>query len=273
MNNLLRILIFGAHPDDPEFGAGGIAALYSQQGHRVKMVTLTNGDAGHHQLSGPALARRRREEAAAAGACLGVEYVILSNHDGQLFPTLEVRNQIITLMREFKPDLVMTHRPYDYHPDHRHTGQLIQDATFMTTIPNAVPEIPPLAVMPVVVYMWDRFQKPYPFVPDVVVSIDGTVEKKVDALHCHTSQMYEFEPYFSKPEMVPDDPTERRIWLRDRLEPRLSRIANLYRERLVELCGEDMGQQIKYAEAFEVCEYGTPLSDDDSKRLFPTIQN
>lgn len=269
-SDTLRILIIGAHPDDPEFGAGGVAALYSRQGHRVKMVTLTNGEAGHHEAWGEPLAQRRREEGAAAGACLGAEYLVLDNRDETLLPTLEVRYQVITIMREFRPDLVMTHRPYDYHPDHRYTSQVVQDSLVPVLLRGVLPDVPALPANPVVVYTWDRFQKPCPFIPDVVVSIDDVVEKKVDALHCHVSQMYESMPYY-KQIKIPEDPSEWRSWLRERFEGRLSNAANLYRDRLVELYGEEKGRQIKYAEAFEACEYGTSLSDDNLKRLFPFL--
>jgi LmbE family N-acetylglucosaminyl deacetylase len=228
------------------------------------MVTLTNGDAGHNEMGGAPLARRRRQEAAAAAAVLEAESLVLDNHDGTLLPTLEVRNQVISIMREFEPDLVMTHRPYDYHPDHRYTGQVVQDAINMVIVGNLISDVPPLHFIPVMVYLWDHFQKPYPFIPDVVVGIDEVVEKKVDALHCHVSQMYGF--IFSNP---PENPGEWRSWLRGQLEPELSGPASLYRDRLIELYGEKKGKRIKYAEAFEVCEYGSPLSDADRKRLFP----
>src|SRR5207244_10513246 len=116
----LRLLIIGAHPDDADYAAGGTAALYRAAGHDVKMVSLTNGDAGHHQEAGPALAQRRRAEAAAAGAVIGASYDVLENGDGLLLPSLENRRQVIRLIRSNQPDLVLTHRPTDYHPDHRY---------------------------------------------------------------------------------------------------------------------------------------------------------
>src|SRR6266849_6641769 len=85
----LRLLIIGAHPDDADYHAGGTAALYRAAGHVVKMVSLTNGDAGHQTLRGPELARRRKAEAAAAGAVIGASYDVFDNHDGQLLPSLE----------------------------------------------------------------------------------------------------------------------------------------------------------------------------------------
>lgn len=270
MNEPLKILVFGAHPDDPDFSAGGVAALYAQQGHRVKLVSLTNGDAGHHAMGGAPLAWRRRQEAADAGAALGVEYVTLDIHDGALLPTLENRNLVIALIRAFTPDLVTVHRPNDYHPDHRYASQLVQDASYMVTVPNVVSHVPHLRTMPVIAYTWDHFQKPYPFQPDVVVAIDDVVEQKVDALHCHTSQVYEWLPYNGRYlEEVPDTVEERRAWLRQRLEPRLRRQADLYRALLIARYGEAKGQQIQYAESFEACEYGAPLTAEMAARLFP----
>src|SRR5438874_288590 len=156
----LRLLIIGAHPDDADYAAGGLAALYRAAGHVVKMVSLTNGDAGHHRQPGPALAERRRREAAAAGAVIGATYDLLDNHDGELLPTLENRCRVIRLIRSFRPDLVLTHRPNDYHPDHRYTSQLVQDAAYMVTVPPVVPEVPHLEKNPVIAYLPDEFEKP-----------------------------------------------------------------------------------------------------------------
>ncbi|MEZ4674255.1 MAG: PIG-L family deacetylase [Caldilineaceae bacterium] len=270
IKNPLRILIIGAHPDDPDYSAGGTAALYAGHGHTVKLVSLTNGDAGHHEEGGAPLAWRRRQEAAAAGAQLGVEYITLDIHDGALLPTLDNRNTVIALIREFQPDLITIHRPNDYHPDHRYASQLVQDASYMVTVPNVVSHVPHLRTMPVIVHSWDHFQKPYPFQPDVVVAIDEVVEQKVDALHCHTSQMYEWLPYNGRYlEEVPAELSARRSWLRQRQDARLRYQADLYRSRLIELYGEAHGQAVKYAESFEACEYGTPLTAENRQRLFP----
>ncbi|MEZ4861072.1 MAG: PIG-L family deacetylase [Caldilineaceae bacterium] len=270
MSDKLRILIVGAHPDDPDYSAGGTAALYARHGHQVKLVSLTNGDAGHHEQGGAPLAWRRRQEAANAGAQLGVEYITLDIHDGALLPTLENRYQVIALIREFQPDLITVHRPNDYHPDHRYTSQLVQDASYMVTVPNVVAHVPHLRVMPVIVHTWDRFQKPYPFQPDVVVAIDEVVEQKVNALHCHTSQMYEWLPYNGRYlEEVPAGEEDRRAWLRQRQDARLRLQADLYRKQLITRYGDAKGAQVQYAESFEVCEYGSPLTEEARVRLFP----
>jgi LmbE family N-acetylglucosaminyl deacetylase len=266
----LRVLILGAHPDDPDFTAGGVAAMYGQRGHTVKMVSLTDGRGGHHAMEPMELARRRRAEAAEAGRRLGAEYITLDNPDGELLPTLEARHHLVRVIREFKPDLVMGPRPYDYHPDHRYTSQLMQDAVCIASVPNNVRDTPYLLFTPVVVYVYDSFQKPHPFTGDVVVGIDEAVEKKIDALDSHVSQMYEFLPYIKhKQEGLTEDPAERRAWLRKNQDAPMSQIADRFRERLIELYGDEAGKKIRYAEAFEACEYGAPLTDENFRRLFP----
>jgi LmbE family N-acetylglucosaminyl deacetylase len=270
MSDSLRVLIFGAHPDDPDFSAGGVAALYSRRGDVVKMISLTNGDAGHHEMGGAPLAWRRRAEAAAAGAKLGVEYITLDIHDGALLPTLENRYQVIAEIRSFRPDLIMVHRPNDYHPDHRYASQLVQDASYMVTVPNVVAHVPHLRAMPVIVYTWDRFQKPYPFQADVAVAIDEVIEQKFDALDCHVSQVYEWLPYNAQIlDQVPAMPAARRAWLGQQRSGRFRQVADLCRDKLIEGYGEARGRQVQYAEAFEACEYGTPLTAENRRHLFP----
>ena len=181
----LRLLIIGAHPDDADYSAGGLAALYRQGGHVVKMISMTNGCAGHHQAAGPELVRRRRLEAAAAGQVIGATYDVLDHPDGELLPNLENRHSVIRLIRSFKPDLVLTHRPNDYHPDHRYTSQLVQDAAYMVTVPAVVPDTPHLLRDPVICYLPDDFQKPYPLVPSVVVDVGPVVDR--DHRRCCTA--------------------------------------------------------------------------------------
>jgi LmbE family N-acetylglucosaminyl deacetylase len=268
----LRLLIFGAHPDDPDFCAGGLAALFSGLGHVVKMISLTNGDAGHHEMSGESLATRRRAEAAEAGKQLGAEYITLDFHDGYLAPSFENRDAVIRIIREFRPDLITIHRPNDYHPDHRNGSILVQDASFLVTVPSVVPEVEALRRMPVIMYSWDHFSKPAPFEPDVVVGIDEVMEAKFKALHCHTSQMYEWLPYLDELlDEVPKDAPERLAWLREWRSGTYRAIANEYRDQLIADYGEVEGSRVEFAEAFEVCEYGLPLSDDLRRRLFPFL--
>lgn len=266
----IRVIVFGAHPDDCDIKAGGAAALYVQQGHRVKFVSVTNGDAGHHEMGGGSLAQRRYAEAQAAAEIIGIEYELLDNHDGELMPTLENRYKIIRAIRDFRPDVIMTHRPNDYHPDHRYTSTLVQDAAYMVTVPNICALTPHLETNPVIVYLSDSFMKPYPFTPDVVVGIDAVVEQKVDMLHCHTSQFYEWLPYNSGTlDAVPTGGAVRRAWLAQRLLNRFRDTANQYRGLLTALYGVETGMQIKYAEAFEGSEYGSSLTTENIPILFP----
>jgi LmbE family N-acetylglucosaminyl deacetylase len=266
----LRVLVFGAHPDDCNEDAGGVAALYARQGHEVLFISVTNGDAGHHQMGGARLAQRRRAEANAAGAAIGIRYQLLDIHDGELLPTLENRRQIITVIRNFRPDLIMSPRPNDYHPDHRYTAQLIQDAAYMVTVPNVCAFSEHLTENPAIVYVSDSFQKPYPFTPNVVISIDEVVEQKVDMLDAHVSQYYEWLPYNEGYlDQVPAAPGERRAWLRRRWDERMRRDADRYRDLLIARYGEQAGRAVEYAEAFEWCEYGAPLTEQNIGRLFP----
>lgn len=260
----LRILVIGAHPDDCEFLAGGVTAMYTRLGHQVKMVSLTNGDAGHSQMSGSQLARRRREEAHAAARALGAESLVLDHNDGTLMPTFDLRLEVIRIIREYQPDLVMSHRTNDYHPDHRYTGVVVQDAINMVIVGNLAPYVPPLRYIPPMVYLWDHFQKPYPFVPDILVDIDEVYEQKFEGLHCHTSQMY--ESIFGKAE-VPLE--QRRDWLREKVEEDMVATTIMYREKLIELYGKEKGEKIRYTEAFEICEYGGSITPEVKKRLFP----
>ncbi len=268
----LQILIFGAHPDDCDIKAGGLAALYARLGHRVKFVSHTNGATGHHEIGGIELARRRFAEAQAVAKVLGIDYQVLDNHTGELEPTVHYRKEVIRIIRDFEPDLVMSHRPNDYHPDHRYSAQLVQDAAYIVTVPNMCPLTPHLNTNPVIMYLSDNFQKPIPFQADVVVDIDEVIEKKLDALHCHTSQMYEWLPYNSGVlDQVPQGEDERRAWMAKNRSRAFVATADKYRDRLIALYGRAHGNKVKYSEAFEVCEYGSSLTEERRNILFPFI--
>jgi len=274
----LRILVIGAHPDDPEYYAGGITQMYTRLGHTVQYVTVTNGDAGHFELYGEALAERRRAEAAAAGRRLGIEYIVLDNHDGLLLPTLDVRLEIVRILRQFRPNVVFTHRPWDYHADHRYTSQVVNDAMIPACFGHSVlPDLPMLRPIPVMMYLFDEFTRPYPFNPDIIVGIDDVVRGKVEALHCHTSQVYDSALQFSD-SPPPDDEAGRIEWLWKDLDAYLRDAADRYRDRLIETYGEEIGSRIQYAEAFEYCEYGksamrldAEMRDEDKQRTFPFL--
>ncbi len=266
----LRLLIIGAHPDDAEYAAGGTAALYRAAGHVVHMVSLTDGSCGHHVMAVPELAARRRLEAQKAGAVIGAIYQIFDTPDGQLVPSLDNRRQVIRLMRSFQPDLVLTHRPNDYHPDHRSTSQLVQDAAYLVTVPAIVPETPFLRHNPVIAYLPDAFAKPVPFQPTVAIDVGPVLDKIMAMLHCHASQFYEWLPFNrGASDQVPQGQDERRCWLREWYCPKLRKQADCYRDLLIEIYGREHGSAVEFAEGFEGCEYGAPLDEPAQRRLFP----
>src|SRR5213080_1725872 len=190
-NRPLRIICFGAHPDDCEIQAGGVAALWAAKGHKVKFVSVTNGDIGHWREAGGPLALRRKAEVERCAKILGITTEVLDIHDGELLPTLENRRLITRIIREWQADIVMSHRPNDYHPDHRYTGVLVQDSAYMVAVPFICPDVPPLKSNPVFLFYPDAFQRPNPFQADVAVAIDAVIEKKLDALDTLESQFYE----------------------------------------------------------------------------------
>jgi LmbE family N-acetylglucosaminyl deacetylase len=240
-------------------------------GHLVKFVSITNGDAGHQTEGGGALAKRRRAEAAEAGRRLGIaEYVTLDNHDGELVPSLDVRNQVIREIRKWNADLVLAPRPNDYHPDHRYTGVLIQDAAYMVVVPNICPDTPPLKRNPVFMYHQDHFQKPAPFRVDIAVDITDTWEKKLAALDAHVSQVYEWLPWVDgRLEEVPKDAAERKKWL---AKVRGGGPNEAVRQALAKWYGPERAAKVQVAEAFELCEYGRRPSEADLRQLFPMVK-
>jgi len=266
----LRIVVFGAHPDDAEIRAGGTAALWAARGHHVLLVSVTNGDVGHSQVFGPALAARRKAEAEAAAKILGTASRILDVHDGELEPTLDNRRKITRAIRDWSADVVIGHRPNDYHPDHRYVGVLMQDSAYMVTVPFFCPETPYLTANPAFLYSYDGFERPNPFRPDVVVAIDEAIDKKVEALVGMESQFVEGGANGPVPK-TDAERAERRVLVAEGFRSRFASIANRYRGKLIELYGEEQGKQVRYAEAFEICEYGRRPNRDELRRLFPFL--
>jgi LmbE family N-acetylglucosaminyl deacetylase len=263
----LRIIAIGAHPDDCDIQFGGTAAKMARAGHRVKFLSLTNGDAGHQTLGGAALAKRRFLETQESARRLGIEqYQVLDNHDGELMPTLEVRRQVIRAIREWKADIVLSPRPNDYHPDHRYAGVLVQDAAYMVVVPNVVSDTPALENNPIFLYYEDRFQKPAPFRPDVVVSIDSVWEQKIHALDAQISQFYEWLPWVDHQlDSVPKDAKARQEWLANGWHRGMTEAD---KKTLQEELG-DAGANVKHAESFELCEYGRRPTIAELRAMFP----
>lgn len=272
-DGMLRIIVFGAHPDDAEYRAGGCGIKWAKLGHHVKLVSVTNGDIGHWAMSGGALAKRRTAEVQAAAKIMGTTSEVLDIHDGELVPTLEHRKTITKLIREWKADVVIAHRPWDYHPDHRYVGVLVQDASFMVAVPFFCPDVPALKKNPVFLYSSDRFTKPYPFKADIAVSIDDVFDTKVKAIAELESQVFDGGALGnaeisakSPPARMTDLRLEavRKVWDR-----RASNETKNCRQPLSKWYGAERGGRVKYVESFEICEYGTQPSDEEIRRLFP----
>lgn len=266
----LRILLIGAHPDDAEVKAAGTAALWADQGHEVKLVSVTDGRCGHHEMDTEALVARRKEEARASAAILGVKDLVLDNPDAALEPGIEQRKEIVRVVREWKADVVITHRPNDYHADHRYTSQLVQDASFLVTVPHFVPEVERLAMLPVFLYFHDNFQQPQPFRPDVLIDVDSVVERKVAALHAMASQFLEWLPWNAGfPDEVPSGEEEQKEFIRRRFQSRDEVVAEKFRHELIGAYGREHGSNVRSAEAYQICEYGSQPSPEELWKLFP----
>jgi len=270
----LRIIAFGAHPDDCEIQAGGSGALWAKQGHHVLFVSVTNGDIGHWREAGGPLALRRKAEVEEAHRILGIQGVILDIHDGELEPTLENRRTITRLIRAWNADIVLAPRPNDYHPDHRYTGVLVQDAAYMVTVPFFVPDVPHMKKNPVFMYYTDRFQKPNPSNPDILIGIDAVVEKKLDALGVMISQFAEGGAN-GNASLYPADPAgqkARQKQVRDNFSRRFQATTARFQKQLADWYPGESGKAVKHAEAFEICEYGSQPNKAELKKLFPFFQ-
>jgi LmbE family N-acetylglucosaminyl deacetylase len=267
----LRIIIFGAHPDDAEYRGAGVAMKWAKAGHHVKLVSATNGDVGHWQMAGGPLALRRKKEVQEVDRRLGAATEVLDIHDGEILPTLENRRMITRLIREWNADVVITNRPNDYHPDHRYTSILVQDSAYMVGVPFFAPDVPALKKNPVYLYAPDRFQRPNPFRADVAVGIDDVIEPTLDALLVMESQIQEGGADGNATLFPANDPAARQrrtAQAREGLARRYAGYANNYRDALVKFYGADKARAVKYAQAYEVCEYGRQPSAEEMKRIF-----
>ena len=268
----MNVVCFGAHPDDGEFFAGGTAIQWVRAGHRVVFVSLTNGDIGHHEMAGGALAQRRAAECLAAARIGGYESIVLDHHDGELQPTLELRREIVRIIRRHEADIVMGHRPNDYHPDHRYGAMAVQDAAYMVCVPNFCPDTPALRKNPVFLHLMDHFQRPCPFRPDVAVPVDAVMSQKWALLEAMPSQMYEWLPWIEgRLDERPADPAQWRAWMESYWAPMFERPAQAWRDALSAWCGAERATAVRFAEFFEVSEYGHQPTPEDLRAMFAFI--
>lgn len=281
----MKILIIGAHLDDNEFRCGGITYKYLKMNHEVQYLSVCNGSGGHHIMTPEETAARRAGEAAKVAEYLGIKYDVWENiEDCSITPELEIRRRLIRYIREYSPDLIITHRTNDYHADHRAVAQLVQDASYMLIVPHECPDVQAMAKMPVIMFNVDEFKNPE-FQADVVVDIDDAIDVKLTCAGFHESQVYEWLPY-TKGETVPEDKEERFEWLKGMnitesttdeevlaatrgYSVRFAKVAARFRKELIEKYGAEKGSKVRYAEAFMLSEYGTQLTEESKKTLFP----
>ncbi len=263
MTTTTRVLVLGAHPDDAEFFAGGLLASHYKTGATIRLVSVTNGQSGHQSVPSPELVLRRREEAARAGRTIGADYVTWDFPDGSLLPTLELRMSIIREIRTFRPDLVLTHRPFDYHPDHRAVGQAVQDASYMVLVPKILPDVAASRAEPVVAYMADSFTCPYPFRADITLDVSEHWDTVLRMLDSHESQFYEWMPWIDGIlESIPTGKEARLAWLANWYVQKTSwRIDRFWKFESV--------TAPKLIEAYEISEYAGKPSNATLQKLFP----
>lgn len=270
-----RLALVGAHPDDCELPGCGLAMKYRELGWEVLFVSMTNGDAGHHELARPALAARRKREMAAVAALLGIEYVVMPTADGEVLPSLEQRWALLRVLRRFAPDLVITHRLNDYHPDHRYTSQLVGDVSFLLRVPHCCPEVPALRKDTVHAFFHAWSDQVCPAAFNIAIDIDALWPRKLQVLAQHESQFFEWLPWLDDPDLssVPPaaDHQARLEFLEVRRGPAVIRTANLYRTRLGELYGPAHGRAVVRAEAFVAAPFPTSLSEQNYRDLFPFL--
>lgn len=267
----LRVIAIFAHPDDADFKMAGTAIQMAQAGHKVKYLSITNGNAGHHEMGGGVLAKRRRAEAVEAARRTGIEeYEVWDNDDAELMPTLDIRMDVIRAIREWNADVVLGLRPNDYHPDHRNAGKLVIDASYMVIVPNVVSDTPPLENNPVFLYMQDGFTKPNPFSHDIAVAIDDSFELKARGLDAHVSQVYEWMPWtMGILDEVPEGEDERFEWLKSIYLS--GSISDAQRASLEKWYGAEKAAEIQNAESFEIAEYGHNPTEEEIRMIFPML--
>lgn len=281
----MKILMIGAHQDDNEFRCGGLAHKYVKKGFEVRFLSMCNGCGGHHILSPEETTAVRAKESAKVAEFLGIRYDIWDIDDCNLVPELETRKKLIRYIREFNPDLIITHRPNDYMPDHRACGQLVQDASYLLLVPHECPDIPAMRKMPVIMYNEDKFSNPV-FKGDIVLDMDDEIDTKLTIANFNVSQVYQWLPYSDCIEdEVPETEEERFEWLKGMeitddttdeeimkakrgYSVRFAKTAVRFRKELIKRYGEERGNKVRYAEAYEICEYGGELTEELKKELF-----
>lgn len=284
----MRILMIGAHQDDNEFRCGGLASKYAKLGHQVTFLSVCNGCGGHHIMSKDETVSTRAKESQKVAEFLGITYDVWDIDDCSVMADLETRRRMIRYIRKINPDVIISHRTNDYMADHRIVGQIVQDASYMLIVPHECPDAPAMKSMPVILYNEDGFRNP-PFSADVVIDMDDEIDTKLKIADMNKSQVYEWLPYtFGTLDSVPEDEAERFEWLKGMnitekttdeeilslpsesgYAIRYAKPAAQFRKELIRRYGEKRGSEIRYAEAYQICEYGKQPTEEELKMIFP----
>jgi LmbE family N-acetylglucosaminyl deacetylase len=226
----LNILAIGAHPDDVESLAGGTLAKYARAGHKVFTATATNGNIGSATLSSEEIARVRKREAANAAALIGAEYLCLDYDDEMFYEDKSVRLKFINLVRYCKADIILTHNPVDYNPDHELTSKIVNDIAVMIPIAKLKTDSPPYDKIPAIFYF--ETVHGLSFVPTEYVDISDVFDIKMAMCAEHKSQSQ---------------------WMKDNFTETVGQSDDDYFET-VRICARYRGMQcgVKYAEGFIV---------------------
>lgn len=259
----MNVIVIVAHPDEGEIYVGGTAYLFSRLGHRVKFLSLTNGDAGHYAMAPEALAAKRRQEAMSAKAVLGLsDYEILEVHDQYLANTDAIRRQVIDRIRAWEADVVFSYYPIDGgHVDNMCAGRIVRDA------------VPSLAMtpMPVCLYVRDYFTAEFSYIADIAVPVDHVWETKLRACACHESQVCDAIPHeMGILEVVRADPERRQKFIYDNTYA-FTRKTPSIKPALQKWFGQARAEAVKYVEAFEIAEFGRQATDQEVVQLLEAI--
>lgn len=182
----MNILAVGAHPDDLEILCGGTLALYARQGHHVTMAVLTNGNMGHPEIEPDEMARIRKAEFEAAAALIGADTIWMDVDDELSVVDLDARLQMVDVLRQTNPDVILTHNPDDYHVDHRNTGQLVFEAAPLSCVHRLKTRLPAISKQALIYYI-DTLGA-VNFLPSEYVDISEVIVLKKEMVRCHRSQ-------------------------------------------------------------------------------------
>ena len=253
---MLTFLMIGAHPDDMDSEAGGLAMKLTAKGHKAIFLSVTNGNAGHMSMKKEELRLRRLREMENAAKVFGVPYDTLDIDDGYLTADIPTREKLMRYIRRIQPDVIITHRACDYHPDHRACGQLVCDCSYLVGVPLFCPDAPAMRKAPVILFSGDRFTVPAPFRADIAVACDSFIERKVRGLLQHESQFFEWLPYDGDWTDVLNSKTKEEAAAH--LEERLRQ----WSARPVARFPKLFPSGTRYGEVFQIDEYGGSMTEE-----------